>query len=402
MENECRLMVYMLGGFEMYYAGAPLHFGKKLTAKPLQLLQFLLYHREEGAARESVIEALFGQRDEIDAANNLNATVSQLRRLLRGTHLPEGNYIHIKLNRYYFEAPVETWVDIEEVRALRHEADLCEGTQRMEYLSRLCELYRERFLPELDGEIWAEIAKAYYQRMYRDSLTELCRGLRDRRAYDEILRLTGFAAKLFPYDEWQVWQQEALLAQGKFREAQDLYQQVEKLYLEGMNAPPPEEMRRRYRQPEQKFWRRTESADNVRRWLASEKVGEANGVPLPAFIFVYNLVSRMAGPENPFCLTICTLRQTDQRFTKDSADQSRLMDVLNQTLTGTLRLEDVYTRYSANQYLILLTGAREENLNVITERVRAGFSKASPGSGCSLDFQLVSANEISPVLDGVN
>ena len=42
MESEKRLMVYMLGGFEMYYEGAPVQLKKKLTSKPILLLQLLI------------------------------------------------------------------------------------------------------------------------------------------------------------------------------------------------------------------------------------------------------------------------------------------------------------------------------------------------------------------------
>jgi len=394
MENANHLMVYMLGGFEVYYEGMPLQFNKKLTAKPLQLLQLLLYHREEGVSREGVLEALYGQRAEIDAANNLNATVSQLRKLLRETHLPEENYIHVRLNRYFFEAPMQTWVDIEEVRFLRREADLSTGPDRIGCLYRLCDLFRGRFLPGLDGESWVEIAKAEYQRLYRDSLSEVCRTLKEKQAYEELLRLTGLAAKLFPFDEWQVWQQEALLAQGRIREAQELYLQVEKLYLEALGAPPPEIMQHHFKRPEKKFWRRTESAESVKRWLAQEKVAEANCVPLPAFMCVYNLVSRMSSPDNPFCLIICALNRVDSRYSVNAGRQSSLMDELSAVLTGALRLEDVFTRYSREQYLLLLTGAREENLGIITERIRSRFEQKLEGTGYALDFQLVSGNEL--------
>ena len=60
MDSEKRLMVYMLGGFEMYYDGAPIRFKKKLTAKPLLLLQLLLNNREAGVSRRAVTEALYG------------------------------------------------------------------------------------------------------------------------------------------------------------------------------------------------------------------------------------------------------------------------------------------------------------------------------------------------------
>ena len=83
MEYTGSLRVYMLGGFEMYYDGALLQMKKKQTSKPVQLLQLLLYHKEDGISRHALLETLYGQETEIDAANSLNATVSQLRKLLR-------------------------------------------------------------------------------------------------------------------------------------------------------------------------------------------------------------------------------------------------------------------------------------------------------------------------------
>ena len=400
MEAEQRLMVYMLGGFEVYYGGMPLQFHKKLTAKPLQLLQLLLYHRREGVSREGVLEALYGQRAEIDSANNLNATVSQLRKLLRETHLPEGNYIHMQANRYFFAAPFDTWVDVEAAQELRREADLSTGEARYELLHELCDLYRGRFLPGLDGESWVEVAKAEYQRVYRDSLTELCHMLEERQAYDEILRLTELAAALFPFDEWQVWEQEALLKQGRFRQAQELYLQVEKLYRDALDSPPPEIMRRRLQKPEKKFWRRTESAENVRRWLTEENVTESNCVPLAAFSCVYNLVNRMSGADNPYCLLICAIRQADARYTADAVRLGELMEKLSATLTRALRREDVFTRYSREQYLVLLTGTREENLPLITDRIQTAFRESLADTGFALEFQTVPVDDLPEGLAG--
>ena len=124
MDQEKRLMVYMLGGFELYYEGAPVQLKKKLTSKPLLLLQLLLYNRDSGVSKRAVTEALYGQEPGTDTANSLNATVSQLRRLLRETRLPEENYIHARMDRYYFESPFLVWVDTEWVTVLWQEADV--------------------------------------------------------------------------------------------------------------------------------------------------------------------------------------------------------------------------------------------------------------------------------------
>lgn len=60
IDHEKRLMVHMLGGFKTYYEGASVQLKKKLTSKPLLLLQLLLHNRETGVSKCAVTEALHG------------------------------------------------------------------------------------------------------------------------------------------------------------------------------------------------------------------------------------------------------------------------------------------------------------------------------------------------------
>ena len=395
IEPEKRLMVYMLGGFEMYYEGAPVRFKKKLTSKPLLLLQLLLYNRENGVSRHAVIEALYGETSEVDTSNNLNATVSQLRKLLKETHLPQENYIHVRFDRYYFESSFLTWVDTEEVTALRQEADLTSGNPRMELLYQICDLFHGRFLPELEGEIWATIASAEYQRLYRDSLNEICRSLKERGSYDEILRLTSMAAKQFPFDEWQVWQQECLVAMGRINEAYELYRQVEKLYMTELDAPPPERLRSRFREPEKEPWRQSEKLSAVRRWLKGSSQDGPYCIPFPSFLYVYNLVSKLSSiTDTPFCLLLCTLHNSDGRTNPTAKEFHTAMEELETLLKNSLRWEDAFTRYSRSQFLVALLGASEENSSIVANRILGRFQERMGDRKLHLNCQLMRAEEL--------
>lgn len=389
------LKVYMFGGFEMYYNGALLQLKKKQTSNPVQLLQMLLYHREAGVSRHTLMESLYGQETEVDAANSLNATVSQLRKLLKDTHLPDENYIKVRFDRYFFESSFPIWVDTEEAVFLRQQADLMRGSDRLGVLYQLCDLYHGRFLPELDGEDWVEIARADYQRIYRDSLNEVCHALKEQGSYNEILRLTGFAAKIFPFDEWQVWQQECLLAQGRIKEAHELYNRVEKLYMAELDAPPPERMRARFRKPEKESWRNTDSAGMVQKWLDSSKRDGPSCIPFPGFLDAYNLISHISkSTGTPYYLLLCTLKMVDGRSVPAADEWNESMERLETTISNTLRLEDVFTRYSRSQFLVILIGAREENHGVISERINRSFALLSDSEKLTLDCQMLPESEM--------
>lgn len=395
MKDPLTLRVTMLGGFELHYGLEPVRLKKRQNSKPVQLLKMLLYNRKTGVSRQKVIEALYGQQAEIDTTNNLNATVSQLRRLLQDTILPRENYICADIDRYRFQSSFPVQMDTEDVLDLRREAAAAEGRERMELLYGLCSLYRGRFLPELDGESWAEVARSYYQGIYQESMEELCRMLWGARRYQNILRLTDRAAKLFPFEEWQAWQYKSLLAQGRMREAQDLYRKVEKLYLSELDAPPPERMRQRIRRSAEVPGGETQSVRKIRDQLDEAAPEGPYCLAFPSFLDAYQLINRMSGAVGqPVCLMLCTLRGGGSRSQAERELFSAAMERLELALCRALRQEDTFTRYSRSQYLVVLTGVEEADCGTISQRIAGQFRRGGSDRGPLLECQAVSAKYI--------
>ena len=392
MTDKPILLVTMLGDFALYLGQEPVRLKKRQSAKPIQLLQLLFYDRATGISRHRAIEALYGPETGIDTANNLNATVSQLRRLLRDTILPKENYIHTDIDRYSFKSSFPVQVDTEEALSLQREASAAKGREQMELLYRLCSLYHGRFLPELDGEDWVEAARIYYQRIYQESMDQLCRMLWETRAYQEILRLTDRAARLFPFDEWQAWQYECLLAQGQVQEAQKLYREVEMLYLVGLDAPPPERMRRPLHTSEKVVREEVQSVQMIRDQLDEADQKGPYCLPFPSFLDAYNLICRMSETAGqPVCLMLCTLRGGDSRSKSGRELCCSAMEQLERSLCQTLRQEDAFTRYSRCQYLSVLIGVAEADHGAISRRVSEHFCRTGGRPKLTLDCQIVSS-----------
>jgi len=61
-------------------------------------------------------------------------------------------------------------------------------------------------------------------------------------------------------------------------------------------------------------------------------------------------------------------------------------DVLKEAIGKALRKGDSFTKYSNNQYLILLAGTKNENCEMIFERIRKEFKKKNRNSNCDLDY----------------
>ena len=209
------------------------------------------------------------------------------------------------------------------------------------------------------------------------------------------MRLTGIAARQYPFDEWQVWQQECLVAQGRVKEAYDLYREVEKLYMTELDAPPPERMRSRFRDPEKDPWRQADNIGAVRKWLKDSNQDGPYCIPFPSFLYVYNLITKLSFlTDTPFCLLLCTLSNSDGRTNPTAADFHAAMEQLESVLEKSLRWEDVFSRYSRSQFLITLLGAPEENSGVVAGRIEQRFSELIGSRKLRLNCQLMRAEEL--------
>ena len=162
-----------------------------------------------------------------------------------------------------------------------------------------------------------------------------------------------------------------------------------------LDAPPPERMRAQFRKPEKESWRRTETAYTIQKWLEEAGQDGPYCIPFPSFLDVYNLISRMSGAaDTPVCLLLCTLSGADGRSNPDAKEFHEAMERLEQTLVQSLRWEDVFTRYSRSQFLVILIGAQEENLGVISARIDKRFCSLAESGRLRLDCQMLPAGEM--------
>ena len=93
-------------------------------------------------------------------------------------------------------------------------------------LREFCRSYTGDFLPELRQAVWAEESRAYYHRQYFSCLRRLCRILEEQKEYDELLKLCTSAARIYPYDQWQLVQLRCLTAMKRYEEAFTLYERT--------------------------------------------------------------------------------------------------------------------------------------------------------------------------------
>ena len=69
-------------------------------------------------------------------------------------------------------------------------------------------------------------------------------------------------------------------------------------------------------------------------------------------------------------------------------EKEQAMTCMEKTIQASLRTVDVYTRFSSEQFLIILMNTEKEDINVIMHRIFENFSKVYGGKAVVLDYDV--------------
>lgn len=389
MDNK--LVLNMFGGYTLTYGGKPITLGRGNLTKSVQLLQLLLLYVNDGIAKDELVQALYDWEDVTDTNNSLNSMIYRLKNQLAAAGMPKEDYIAIKsgICRWIGSMPVE--VDTANFESCVQEARSAEGDAKRELLETAVNLYRGEFLPQLSNELWVTVESVRLKKMYVASVRQLCEILEEKQEYQQMFNIYKMAAELYPFDEWQEKQIDALQKMERYDEAFRIYQDMVKLYSEELGAPPSQKMRELLQKMNGKL---LNSENDFMKIQSRLREGEwKNGAyccAYPSFVDTYRLVRRIIERSGQTVfLMVCSLCYDDMKCDSDPEAEK----ILGEAIGKSLRRGDAYTRYSGSQYLILLSAARKENCSIVFERIKKIFCETNKNKECRIEYDVTAVVE---------
>lgn len=376
-----------LGGFSLYFAGQEMLFEVNPQGKTMQLLYYLLKAGTNGCEKKELLELVRpGEKDQKKRLNNFRQQLFRMREMIQHSHFPKGDYIVYQKQRYYFTLDYPLYVDTEKLDGLIGQIRNCpqsqarartgNGQELWQQYEDYCEAYTGEFLPILGGEEWVTLESAHYQKWYFTCLNQLSLRLKEQKKFERLLRLTTAASQIHPYDEWQVVQIECLMALGRRREAEKVYEEANEMFYKDLGLTSLDKVMANYQQ-ETPSCSLARTLEKVKEGL-SEAEQEKHGAyccSYPSFMDIYRIRARIdeANKEQSLLL-LCTLSAEKGEWRE--AEGREQMELFQKTIIGQTRSGDVYTQYSKNQYLVLLSGAGKVCENLMISRLERNWRKA--------------------------
>lgn len=399
MDHES-FQVRMLGDFSVVYKGRKIVLGRKSTAKFIQLLQFVWLQGEKGAAKEQLITALYDRNDVSDSNNSVNNLLYQLRRQMLRAGLPKGEYI-TRVNGVYMADkafPVE--LDVHAFEQWMEKAGQAEDEQeKCACFRNAFELYRGSLLPAVSTEMWVIEENMRLKRLYDTCVRWL--GEYYKQKWDFVLMSEVYdrAAKLYPLDDWQICQIDGLIARGNYKKAVQVYEEMVRRYSEDMGLPPTRKMLECQERISQIKRHVPNEIENIKKGISEmsggeEKDQEAYYCSYQSFVDICRIMKRnMDRTPEPAVLMCCTLVDYEGKMIQNQDKLKKRSEVLKEVIGSSIRKGDIFTRYNASQYLILLVGVTGKDSTRVSRRIRKRL-KEQGGSRAELECAAASLEEL--------
>lgn len=390
METE-RLEIRMLGTFSVNYAGREIVIDRNAVSKTTQLLQMLALHGQEGISKAGLIDALYGRETVENKNGSLNNTIFRLRRQLKAAGLPDSQYICIQNGMCTWDEAIPLWVDVCEFQNLAEESQSKTGQEEIRLCRKAVACYTGEFLPNMIGEGWVTVENVHCKELYTNCVRKLCEYYMKEEHYEETLRIATSASVIYPFEDWQLWQIDSLMAMSRYQEAMEVYEKATKLVLDELGLPPSPEMLRRFRIMGEHVSQTAEVTEDIRKRL-DEKVHieGAYYCSFPGFIDIYHVFSRMMERNGATVyIMLCTLKGISVKDGYIEGKDREASELLAEAIRGSLRRGDFYTRYSYSQYLILFSDIRMENCKIVSDRIQKRFEQKTAGE-YRVDFDVTS------------
>lgn len=376
--EESRILeARMLGGFSVRFQGKEIVDSRQNAAQFGRLLQMLLFFHKDGVERQTLKEYLFEDREIEDAQHALRNVIYNARRRLTELGLPDVAYTAFRNNRYFWTEEIPVSLDTDRMESLIREAqNETDQDRKLMLLLEAARLYRGEFLSGLSGAGWISYQAHRYQLLYRECLDSTFEILREKQDFRRMKTLSEQASAVDPFAEWEVRQVEALVALGKYEEAQKLCDRTVDRYIEEHGQRTSAYMRELVNRLNAEMIHQHEDLSEIQSKLMEPVTAERGGYfcSYPVFQEVYRTVARMMERHGDMVfLMLCTVMDSKGNPMKEGPRLDELSERLLEAIIRSVRRSDTVTKYGKGQYLVLLANTTSENCSIVQRRISQNF-----------------------------
>lgn len=346
-------------------------FGKQLV----NLLQVLLFHSEKPVQKDELIDILWPESKNPSSA--LKFSIFRLRSELNEIDFFKDKEVIVTTRKGYILNPNLDWnIDFVELQKAYNQIN--EGAELLDekefkIARKIFRLYQGRFYASPSQLHWILQKQEVFRQMYVKTMMRTSCYLYTQKRYDEMMLMNYQAVLIEPFNEGlHYYYMKGLVATRNYREALKYYDELNDIFLSELGTG----LSKRFKQ-----WYDIIIADHakeenkdmetiIRELSNRDQQNQGFFCSYEIFKYFYELLLKMSvRNEQNYYLIMLQFSDGTLDYEKVGVD----FDRVKRLVSSCLRSNDLFTRTSETQLLLLVDCQTEENAHLIIQRISNKF-----------------------------
>lgn len=346
-------------------------FGKQLV----NLLQVLLFHSEKPVQKDELIDILWPESKNPSSA--LKFSIFRLRSELNEIDFFKDKEVIVTTRKGYILNPNLDWnIDFVELQKAYNQIN--EGAELLDekefkIARKIFRLYQGRFYASPSQLHWILQKQEVFRQMYVKTMMRTSCYLYTQKRYDEMMLMNYQAVLIEPFNEGlHYYYMKGLVATRNYREALKYYDELNDIFLSELGTGLSKRFKQLYdiiiadhAKEENK------DMETIMRELSNrDQQNQGFFCSYEIFKYFYELLLKMSvRNEQNYYLIMLQFSDGTLDYEKVGVD----FDRVKRLVSSCLRSNDLFTRTSETQLLLLVDCQTEENARLIIQRISNKF-----------------------------
>lgn len=346
-------------------------FGKQLV----NLLQVLLFHSEKPVQKDELIDILWPESKNPSSA--LKFSIFRLRSELNEIDFFKDKEVIVTTRKGYILNPNLDWnIDFVELQKAYNQIN--EGAELLDekefkIARKIFRLYQGRFYASPSQLHWILQRQEVFRQMYVKTMMRTSCYLYTQKRYDEMMLMNYQAVLIEPFNEGlHYYYMKGLVATRNYREALKYYDELNDIFLSELGTG----LSKRFKQLYDIIIADHAKEENkdmetiIRELSNCDQQNQGFFCSYEIFKYFYELLLKMSvRNEQNYYLIMLQFSDGTLDYEKVGVD----FDRVKRLVSSCLRSNDLFTRTSETQLLLLVDCQTEENAHLIIQRISNKF-----------------------------
>lgn len=367
--------VKTFGGLEITNNNVTVNIVKLFGKQLVNLLQVLLFHSEKPVQKDELIDILWPESKNPSSA--LKFSIFRLRSELNEIDFFKDKEVIVTTRKGYILNPNLDWnIDFVELQKAYNQIN--EGAELLDekefkIARKIFRLYQGRFYASPSQLHWILQKQEVFRQMYVKTMMRTSCYLYTQKRYDEMMLMNYQAVLIEPFNEGlHYYYMKGLVATRNYREALKYYDELNDIFLSELGTG----LSKRFKQLYDIIIADHAKEENkdmetiIRELSNRDQQNQGFFCSYEIFKYFYELLLKMSvRNEQNYYLIMLQFSDGTLDYEKVGVD----FDRVKRLVSSCLRSNDLFTRTSETQLLLLVDCQTEENAHLIIQRISNKF-----------------------------